>query len=142
MKIIKVLMNQDKSNGIGSGLGNYLCSEILYKSKLSPYRTLKSLTRKDIDNLCYSIKYIIKLSYYNNSTTYINSIPKKFIESHKTEIDNGKYPNYHSDIKFKKNQIFEFEIYGKKIDKLGNEIYPDKIINKGRTTYWVKNIQV
>src|SRR5690606_16237701 len=37
-EIVKVLMDQ---NSIGSGIGNYLVAEILFKAKISPYTKLK-----------------------------------------------------------------------------------------------------
>ena len=40
----EVLMNQKKI----SGVGNYLKSEILYASKISPYRLIKDLTDSEI----------------------------------------------------------------------------------------------
>jgi formamidopyrimidine-DNA glycosylase len=137
----KILMEQDVGKGIGSGIGNYLCCEILYRAELSPYRTIGSLTDEDIKNLCYWIKYTIKLAYYNNYIDYIKNISDTFIDSHKDGIISGKYPNYHTDIILKQNAKFKFLVYRKKEDKYGNIVYADKAINKGRTTYWVKSLQ-
>lgn len=141
MLIGKVLMNQDIKNGIGSGIGNYLNCEILYRAKINPHKTIGSFSKDDINNLCYWIKYTIKLAYYNNSIDYIEKISKTFIDSHMIGILSGKYPNYHSDIKLKETAKFKFLIYKKKEDTYGNKITADKTVNSGRTMYWVKEIQ-
>ena len=39
-EIVKILMDQT-TKGLGSGLGNYLVVEVLYKAKISPYSTLR-----------------------------------------------------------------------------------------------------
>lgn len=139
-KIFKVLMNQKKKDGLVSGLGNYLTPEILYHCKLSPFREIGTLTKKEINNLTYSIKYIIKLSYYNNVTGYMTNFDN-FIQIHKTKIDNKIYPEYHPDIKLKKTDKFKFNVYQQKTDSNGNVVEPNKELNKGRTTYWVPTIQ-
>lgn len=138
--IFKVLMNQNKTNGIVSGLGNYLTAEILYDAKLSPYRKIGSLTKSELKTLSHSIKYITKLSYYNNSMGYMLKF-NDFIKKHKEGIDKGKYPNYHKDIKIKKNDSFSFKVYRQKEDPKNNPVYADKKLNKNRTTYWSPTIQ-
>lgn len=138
--IFKILMNQNINNGLLSGLGNYLTAEILYDCKISPFRTLKSLSHDDIINLAQSIKQIVKLSYFNNTTGYMTNF-NEYIEIHKNGILNKFYPNYHDDIKLKKSDQFEFKIYRQKTDPYGNKVEADKTINKGRSTYWVPKIQ-
>jgi formamidopyrimidine-DNA glycosylase len=135
MLLVKLLMDQ---HGIGSGIGNYLSAEILYHAQLSPRRTLDSLSDTDIKKLAYSIKYIIKLSYYNNNTGYMTNFGD-FISIHKEGIKKKIFPNYHSEIKFT-NEEFTFNVYRQKTDKLGNKVIVDKIINN-RSTYWVKELQ-
>lgn len=139
-KLFLVLMKQNASDGIVSGLGNYLVAEILYRAKLSPYREMGSLTNTEINALSKSIKYVTKLSYYNNTTGYMTNF-EDFITVHKKRIDNKKYPEYHPDIKLNSNDKFEFSVYRKKKDNFGNDVISDKDLNKGRTTYWVENIQ-
>lgn len=53
-----VLLDQTKI----SGIGNYLRSDILYHAKISPYRTLKSLSDKDLRQILKSAKKIVKNS--------------------------------------------------------------------------------
>jgi formamidopyrimidine-DNA glycosylase len=137
--IYKILMNQNK-NGLLSGLGNYLTAEILYDCKISPLRTIESLNDNDITNLLNSIKYITKLSYYNNITNYMSNFGD-FIETHKKGIDDKIYPNYHESIKLKKTDKFVFKVYKQKNDPNGYDVIFDKSINSGRTVYWVSQIQ-
>lgn len=138
-EIIKVLMNQEKNKGLGSGLGNYLAPEILYMAKISPFRTIQSLSNDDIIQLSKSIKYILKLCYTNNKTGYM-VLFNNFIDKHKIGIKNHKYPDYHKDIHIGDNTEFEFSVYRKTKDPLGNPVKNDKIIDD-RSTYWVPNIQ-
>ena len=137
--IFVVLMNQTTKDGLLSGLGNYLTPEILYRAKISPFREIGSLNNNDIKNLSHSIKYTTKLSYYNNTTGYMTNFGS-FIKTHKEKIDNGKYPEYHSETKLKEN-TFKFNVYRQKEDPLGNEVERDVTINNGRTVYWVSAIQ-
>ena len=138
--IFKVLMDQTLSSGLVSGLGNYLTPEILYDCKISPYREIGSLTDDDITNLANSIKHVIKLSYYNNTTGYMSNFGD-FIKVHKKRIDEGKYPNYNPDIILKATDKFIFKVYQKKVDPLGNPVNPDRTLNPKRTTYWVPSMQ-
>jgi formamidopyrimidine-DNA glycosylase len=138
--IANILMEQTLDKGLVSGIGNYLMAEILYDAKINPYKTIGSLTKNDLIKLLYSIKYISKLSYYNNETGYMTHFGN-FIKEHKQQIDNGKYPNFNKDINLENNASFKFKVYGQSIDPYGNIVKADKNIQKNRTTYWVPNIQ-
>lgn len=130
--IVKLLMDQKK---IGSGLGNYLVAEILYRSKLSPHRLGSSLTNKEIKNLSHWIKYTVKLAYTCNHIGYMVNLDE--------EANKIKKKNYHPDIKLVDSE-FQFLVYRKKKDPLGNPVKTDKIIgseNNKRTTYWVPAVQ-
>jgi formamidopyrimidine-DNA glycosylase len=142
--IVKVLMEQG-SLGIGSGIGNYLVAEILYKAKISPHRITKTLTLKEIKKLTKSIKYIIKLSYLKGQVGYFDNLDKKIlktIQRTRKKIINGKLPelDYHPEIKISEKSQFYFKAYRQSEDPKGNEVVGSKII-KGRTTYWVPAIQ-
>ena len=52
-----------------SGVGNYLRAEILYRSKISPYRTLVSLSDEDIKVL-YNNTLKIMMESYNQKGKY------------------------------------------------------------------------
>ena len=127
-KLVKILMDQ---KAVGSGIGNYLVAEILYRAKLSPHRLGSSLTKAELEKLKYSIKYTIKLAYTKNHIGYMINLEE--------ESDNIERKNYHPDIKLKPKD-FQFKVYGQKVDKKGNPVKPDKIID-GRTTYWVPDVQ-
>ncbi len=126
--VIKILMDQKK---VGSGLGNYLATEVLYRAKISPHRLGNKLSKEDINHLVYWIKYMTKLCYKNNHIGYMINL----------ESEANKIPrhDYHPEIKLKEKE-FEFQIYKQKTDPLGNEVKADKIIRK-RTTYWVPAVQ-
>lgn len=128
-KLVKILMDQKI---IGSGIGNYLAAEILYRAKLSPHRLGSSLTESELAKLKYAIKYTIKLAYVDNHIGYMINL--------EDEANNMKRKNYHSDIKLK-SKDFEFKVYGQKTDPKGNPVKTDKIVD-GRTTYWVPAVQV
>jgi len=129
-----ILVDQHK---IGSGIGNYLLAEILYDAKLSPHRKMNSLTITELKQLTKSIKYIMKLSYYNNPTEYIAD---DYIANHKKCIDNSNplCPDFHSNIVLDKNAKFVYNVYGKEYDNLGNKVIKDKTVNKGKTVHWIK----
>lgn len=123
--LVSLLMSQTK---LGSGLGNYLVAEILYRAKLSPHRLGSSLTKKEIKALENSIKYTIKLAYKDNDTGYMSAL----------DYD-SKRVNYHPDVKLG-NAKFQFQVYKQRTDPKGNPVKAEKIIN-GRTTYWVPAVQ-
>lgn len=126
--IVKILMDQKK---VGSGLGNYLVPEILYRAKISPHRLGTKMSDDDIDNLTYWIKYVVKLSYINNHIGYMVNL--------EDETNKIEKKNYHPDIKLKEKS-FKFLVYRKKEDPNGNKVKAEKIIGS-RTTYWVPDVQ-
>ena len=130
--IVKILMDQKK---VGSGLGNYLVAEILYRAGISPHRLGSKLSLADIKNLTYWIKYIVKLSYVDNHIGYMVNLDE--------EANRIKRKDYHPDIKLKE-RTFKFMVYRKKLDPYGNKVRVDKIVGAGgrmRGTYWVPAIQ-
>jgi DNA-formamidopyrimidine glycosylase len=140
-EIVKVLMNQTNKNGIGSGIGNYLAPEILYRAKISPHTKIIDIYNDDklIKKLTKYIKYVLKLAYIKNEIGYmINLID--FSSKHQKLIKKGKLPNYYPKVKLNEDE-FDFLVYGQNEDPYGNTIKKDKII-KGRTTYWVPNVQI
>jgi len=128
--IVKLLMDQKK---IGSGLGNYLVAEILYRAKISPHRLGNSLTKSELNKLNTSIRYTVKLSYIYNNIGYMVNF--------EDEAEKIKKIDYHPNIILNpKDDQFEFLVYRQKYDPKGNPVHADSII-KGRTTYWVPAIQ-
>jgi len=137
-KIVVVLMDQKKTTGIGSGLGNYLVPEILFRAKLSPHRTMESLDKLDIKRLTNSIKYMLRLCYLYNTTNYIKYL-SEYILIHYKQIKNKEIPNYRNDIKIKEKRL-DFKVYQQKKDPYGNDVVAEKIL-KMRTTYWSPTVQ-
>ena len=136
--IVKILMSQEKEKGIGSGIGNYLCSEILYDSKISPHRKLTSLSKNEVNKLSHSIRKILKSAYIYNIIGYMTNF-KEFMKNHKKNIKNKIYDNYHPDLKINDKE-FIFKVYQQNKDPKGNIIKGETIFNK-RTTWWVPKIQ-
>lgn len=126
--IVKILMDQTK---IGSGIGNYLAAEILYRAKISPHRLGSELSAKDIEKLKYWIKYVIKLSYQDNHVGYMVNL--------KDTVSTIVKKNYHPEIKLKE-KTFKFKVYRRKVDPLNNPVVIDEIV-KGRSAHWVPNVQ-
>lgn len=136
--IVKILMSQEKNKGIGSGIGNYLCSEILYDAKISPHRTLISLNIKEVDKLSFSIKKVMKNAYVYNVIGYMKAFDN-FMKNHKSDIKKKVYEDYHNDIKINDKE-FIFKVYQQDKDLKGNNVKSEIIFNK-RTTWWVPKLQ-
>lgn len=145
-EIIKVLMDQTAKNSIGSGLGNYLSVESLYRAKISPYTKIGKIydNKKLSDTLSEAIKYTVKLSYKTAQIGYLEHLDPgmaTFLKKLRKGISSKNNPlNFHPSTKLKKTDEFQFQVYGKKEDLYGNEVEGAKII-PGRTTYWVPKIQ-
>ena len=137
--LVKFLMDQQVDETVGSGIGNYIAAECMYEAKLSPYRKIGSLTKKELKILNETIKKIIKISYISNKVGYMEKL-EDYIEKHQEQVKSGKFPDYLPEIKIKEGEEFEFKVYQQKEDPNGNKVLADKIIT-GRTTYWVPEVQ-
>ena len=135
MKILNLLLKQDIDDGIASGIGNYLSSEILYRAKISPHKLIGDLTNKEIDKLAKTIKIVVKMCYLTNKTGYMELFDD-FIDDHMQKVKLGVFPNYHPDIPINNIPEFKFLVYKLKEDKYGNKIIAEHIVPL-RTTYWV-----
>jgi len=111
----EVLMNQKKI----SGIGNYLKSEILYASKISPYRLIKNLNNNEIKILYDNVKKISIDSYKRGGAS-----PREY--SNVYDVD-GKYTQL-------------LKVYNQKKDPLGNTVKREETKDK-RTTHWIPSIQ-
>jgi len=115
LNITKFLMNQH----IISGIGNYLKSEILYESRISPHRTVGSLDKSELKELYINIKKIPQLSLQFN----------------------GMSKSDYKDIDGKKGDFEKFlKVYCRLKDNDGNKIIKEKT-KDSRTTYWVPDLQ-
>lgn len=127
--IVSILMDQKK---VGSGIGNYLVAEILYRAKISPFRLGTEISQKQLKKLVYWTKYVIKLSYLDNQTDYMIGLVK--------DLGKTKKIDYHPEIEIDDDDHFQFQVYGQKTDPDGNPVEKASIV-KGRTTWWVPKIQ-
>tara|TARA_B100000787_G_C16185027_1_gene294135 strand:- start:83 stop:895 length:813 start_codon:yes stop_codon:yes gene_type:complete len=114
--IPEIFMNQSYL----SGIGNYLKSEILYQSKISPFRQLTTLTNIDLETLFINIKKISNNSLISGGATIRNYSNIDSVE--------GSYS-------------FKFQVYQLKKDHLGNNVIKIETKDK-RTTHWVPEIQI
>lgn len=112
----EVLMNQ----GVISGVGNYIKAEALYRAKLSPHRLVSSLSDDDFTSLRQEIIAVMNEAYTAKGAT---------IRTYATVDGNSG------------NAQFLFQCYGKKIDKLGNDVVKEET-KDGRTTHWCPAIQI
>lgn len=115
-QLVKVLMDQH----IISGIGNYLKSEILYKAKLKPFRTIGDLSEEELKTLFKSIKSIMKKAYKENGSIHYNK----------------KIPFILEDAKIG----YQFLVYNRKEDDNGHKVKKIKL-SDNRTTHWVPEIQ-
>lgn len=130
-KIIKVLMEQNMKTGIGSGIGNYLVSEILYKAKMSPHTTMSEIVgnRTASDRLCKAIQYVIKNAFYNMNSDYMVDFDIDQIRRRFNIYKGAKIPN-----------TFKFKVYDQKKDPKGRKVEKEEIV-KGRKTHWIPSYQ-
>lgn len=113
--IAVVLMEQS----VFSGVGNYLKSEILYKAKVSPHSIINNIPDDKL------------LEIFNITL-------EKIKKSYKA---GGASIRDYSDIRGQEGKYsFNFSVYQKKQDPLGNKVIMEKT-KDGRTTHWVKEIQ-
>lgn len=115
--ICTILLNQD----IFSGVGNYLRAEILYDSKISPFRKIENLTDIDIVNILKSTKKIVKESYlFGGASLYTF---KNF---------GGVAGNYFDQLK----------VYNKKTTPEGFKVLKSKNTMDGRSIYFCPDVQI
>jgi formamidopyrimidine-DNA glycosylase len=108
----EVLMCQENY----AGIGNYLKAEILYASKISPWRNASSLTLNELKLLHCNVRDIIRAAY--------------------AAKDKNKLPWFYTEC----GQDYKKIIYGQEKDPLGNEII-NEVTKDGRTTWWVPSVQ-
>lgn len=112
-QIVQVLMDQSYV----SGIGNYLKSETLYRSRISPFRTVNSLDDEDFDRLYRVALDTIRSAYESKGMTRAT----------------------YRDI-YGVSGTFVCQVYDLETDPEGNTIQIVKL-KDGRSTYWVPEIQ-
>lgn len=106
-----------------SGIGNYLRADILYYSKISPYRKLSKIMVSELKVL------------YNNAHNLIRYYTSIQIDTNVMIKSNLTYKLDHTPQDYGR----VFMIYGESKDIYGNSVSKDKFY--GRSIYWVKKIQ-
>ena len=115
LTVAQALMKQN----IISGVGNYIKAEALYRARVSPHRTLGSLTDIEMGLLYHEITAVMREAYQAKGAT---------IRSYRTpQGDVGAAQ-------------FRFQVYGRKVDDFGNVVVREETLDK-RTTHWVPMLQ-
>jgi DNA-formamidopyrimidine glycosylase len=113
--VVEALMDQK----VVSGVGNYLKSEALYHSGISPHKKVSELTELDLTFLCNSVKETMRSSYKFGGSTF-----------HTFSGYNGEVGEY----------TRRFAVYNQKTDPNGETVLKEKT-KDGRTTHWVPSLQ-
>lgn len=100
-----------------SGIGNWVRAEVLYESKIAPWRVLGSLSESDIYLLYYYSIKVLRDAFKVRGLTISNYIDPE-----------GEYGTY------------EVKVYSKDKDPFGNEVLRSTFSDK-RTMHWVPNVQ-
>lgn len=114
-----VLMNQK----VISGIGNYLRADALWHAKISPFRKVKNLTDKELEDIYNSLRLITWTLYDYNLGVELKIINPK--------------DKFHIDLQK------EFLVYGRDYDSNGLKVIKEKLYEGSqiRYIYWVKNYQ-
>jgi formamidopyrimidine-DNA glycosylase len=113
--IVLALMDQS----LVSGIGNYIKSEVLYRARISPHRTIGDLDNEELSKLYRAIGKVMDSSYKHDGMSQENYVT--------LEGEKGEYVNY-------------LQVYRKKKDPKGNTVVQEKTKDK-RTTFWVPVLQ-
>lgn len=111
IQLFKLLIDQGKV----SGIGNYLRCDILYHSRIDPFRKGSELNKEELKQLYESCKYIINKSYQSGGFS-ISNTKNNYI------LPNGKWGGYSP------------LIYKKEVDPDGNPVLKHKL--KGSQTFY------
>lgn len=114
-RVAEVLLDQS----VVSGIGNYLRAEMLYASKIGPWRKIEDLQEQEISDLYKNILSISKSSY---------------------ESQGASISTYKNVDGLKGTTQFDFKVYSKKSDPFGNKVIQETDLN-GRTVHWCPTIQ-
>lgn len=103
-----------------AGVGNYIKCEVLYRSRVSPYRKVVDLSQTELAKLYSWTKKIIRASYVQGGASIRNY-----------RRLTGEVGDF----------VFDFEVYAQKTDPKGNLVVREETPDK-RTTHWVPEIQL
>jgi formamidopyrimidine-DNA glycosylase len=119
-KIGIVLLNQK----VISGIGNYLRADVLWMSRISPFRKVKDLCDLDIKRIYENSKILTWGDYDYKKGVKMNIIKK--------------------DTKIPSDYKRDFFVYYSKEDIYGNHVIKEELYegNQKRFIYWVKELQI
>ena len=101
-----------------SGIGNYIRSDVLYLAKISPYKLVNDISRKESDKIHDSVLKVMKEAMQSGGHT---------IRTYFTPIgDKGGYEPY---------------VYGRSTSKQKNEKIIKEYDSQKRSIYWVSEVQ-
>jgi formamidopyrimidine-DNA glycosylase len=114
-----VLLDQS----VVAGIGNYLRADLLWLTRISPFRHLENITNKELEKLFINIRLLL-WSVYN----YKKAVELKII------TDGLKLPI---------NYLNEFLVYNREKDIYNNKIIKEKLSDgsNDRYIYWVPKLQ-
>ena len=113
--IVEALMDQS----VVSGVGNYVKAEALYLAKISPHRTVSSLTNSELCDLNAAVRSVLVNSFESGGATL------------------QSYQDFYGEVG---DATQRFAVYGRKADPEGRDIIKEQT-KDGRTTHWVPAIQ-
>jgi len=113
--IVEALMDQS----VVSGVGNYVKAEALYLAKISPHRTVSSLTNSELCDLNAAVRSVLVNSFESGGATL------------------QSYQDFYGEVG---DATQRFAVYGRKADPEGREIIKEQT-KDGRTTHWVPAVQ-
>lgn len=117
----EVMMDQR----IFAGVGNYLKAEILWRCCISPHRRVKDLSDDDIYELCTLTSTTMNQAY---------EARRGAVNAHGQDTESGAEA-------YRWTSGFEFMVYNRNEDGLGNEVVREKT-KDGRTTHWAPAMQI
>lgn len=121
---------------LGSGIGNYLVCEILYRAKIRPDRICLDVSADERSRLEYWIRYLMKLAYRHNHTKYLGSLG--------TCLRNKSPRDYHPEIQLQESS-FQYQVYRREFDRHGNPVQVLRLVKQGsqwRSTWYCPDVQV
>lgn len=113
-QVSKALMDQTNF----AGIGNYVKSDSLYTARISPWRTVGSLTHSEVKRLYDAVREILITSYESGGNTI------------------SDYRDVNGD-----RGLYRCCCYGRKTDDYGNQIIRARTLD-GRLTWWCPVLQI
>jgi formamidopyrimidine-DNA glycosylase len=137
-KIVSLLLDQSK-NGIGSGIGNYLVSEILYHAMLSPHTTTTELLMNQnyVFSLANAIIVVLKWVYMTSTEKYFKKLDEQILDYIKDTRNTMPIEYlYYPEVDISTLGKFSCQVYNKEKDPKGNNVIEENIVS-GRKCFWV-----